>query len=429
MKLFAHLSRLLVGTLFFVSGMIKANDPLGFSYKLHDYFAQDVLNLPIFDPWALEIAVIVTVVEIVLGIAILVGIKARLVSWLLLLMIVFFTFLTFYSAYFNKVTDCGCFGDALKFTPWQSFTKDIVLLALILIIFIERKEINSNTFKQNIIYYALSTLLILLFGAFVISWTTPWIWFLVSFLFLVPIMHFLKGEKSDWLNLGLLSALYAGLCIWSVEHLPARDFRPYAEGLNIREGMTIPEGESAPEYGVVYTMQHKQTGETKEVDSKTYISSGIWEDTNWEITETSDPILLKEGFEPPVHDFILNSKENGDITDWVLDEERQLLIVMYDLKKSETDNLDKVRDLIANFKQNGIPVYILTASLDERIQNFEEEHKLGAEYVTADGTMLKTTVRANPGIMYLEKGTVMKKLHHNDIWDFSSFASAFNLAS
>jgi uncharacterized membrane protein YphA (DoxX/SURF4 family) len=429
MKILLHISRILVGTLFFVSGMIKANDPLGFSYKLHDYFAADVLNLPVFDPWALHIAVIVTVIEIVLGLAILAGIKSKLVSWSLLLMIIFFTFLTFYSAYFNKVTDCGCFGDALKFTPWQSFTKDIVLLALILIIFIGKRDIQPNSFKQNVAYYLIGTVLILVFGAFVINWTTPWIWFAVSFLFLIPIMHYLKNETSQWLNLGLLTLLFFGMCYWSIEHLPSRDFRPYAEGLNIREGMQIPEGESAPEYGVVYTMVHKSSGETKEVDSKTYISSGIWEDSNWEITETSDPILLKEGYEPPVHDFIINSDENGDITEWVLDEEKQLLVVMYDLKKAETDNLDKVRSLIGKFKENNIPVYILTASLYETIQNFESEHQLGAEYVSADAIMLKTTVRANPGVIYLEKGTVIKKFHHNDLWGFEDFQFNLGIAS
>lgn len=421
MKLLLHISRLLVGSLFFVSGLIKANDPLGFSYKLHDYFAVDVLNLPFLDPWALELAVFVTVIEIVLGLAILAGVKARLVSWSLLLMIVFFTFLTFYSAYFNKVTDCGCFGDALKFTPWQSFTKDIVLLALILIIFMGRKQIEENSLKQNVFYFLIGASLIILFGVFVINWTTPWIWFLLSFVVIIPVMHFLKQKWSGWLNLSLLSALFLFLCIWSIQHLPARDFRPYAEGLNIKDGMQIPEGESAPEYGVVYTMVHKESGETKEVDSKTYISSGIWEDASWEITETSDPILLKEGYEPPVHDFVLTSNENGDVTYWVLDADQQLLIVMYDITETNENNIDRIKSLIDGVKSKGIPVYALTASLYEEVQDFEQRNQLGIEYLSADATMLKTTVRSNPGIMYLEAGTVIRKWSHVDVVDFDSF--------
>lgn len=426
MKILLHISRILVGSLFFISGLIKANDPLGFSYKLHDYFAADVLNLSIFDPWALEIAVIVTVVEIVLGMAILAGIKGRLVSWLLLLMIIFFTFLTFYSAYFDKVTDCGCFGDALKFTPWQSFTKDVVLLSLILIIFIGKKQISLNSPKLMGIYFALSAILIAAFGVGVISWTmTPLVWFTLGFALMVPISVYLKHQAKDWAALIGLSVLYFVMCFWSIQHLPGRDFRPYAEGLNIKEGMSIPEGQNAPEYGVVYTMKHAQTSEIKEVDSKTYISSGIWEDSNWEITETSDPILLKEGYEPPVHDFILSSDENGDLTDWILDADQQLLIVMYNLNETNESNIAKIKELIAGFKSKGIPVYALSASLSEEISAFEAKHQLGIEYISADGTMLKTTVRGNPGLMYLEKGTVIKKASHNDTWDFDAFSESY----
>ena len=118
-----------------ISGLIKLNDPVGFSFKLEEYFSQGVLDLPVFEPYALAISIIVVIVEVLLGIALLIGFKPKLTVWSLLLMIVFFTFLTFYSAYFNKVTDCGCFGDAVKLTPWESFTKDIILLVLIVILF------------------------------------------------------------------------------------------------------------------------------------------------------------------------------------------------------------------------------------------------------------------------------------------------------
>ena len=130
MNALTYISRLVVGSLFIVSGLIKANDPVGFSYKLKDYFAPDVLNLEFLVPIVLPMAVLICAIEIVLGVAALFGSKMKLVSWMLLLMIVFFTFLTFYSAYFEKVTDCGCFGDALKLTPWESFTKDLILLYL-----------------------------------------------------------------------------------------------------------------------------------------------------------------------------------------------------------------------------------------------------------------------------------------------------------
>ena len=128
------ISRILVGVLFIISGFIKANDPLGFSYKLNEYFT--VFHIDWMSHVSLELAMFICVIEVALGFALLLGAKMRLVAWSLLLMIIFFSFLTFYSAYFDVVKDCGCFGDALHLTPWQSFTKDAVLLVLILIIFI-----------------------------------------------------------------------------------------------------------------------------------------------------------------------------------------------------------------------------------------------------------------------------------------------------
>src|SRR5690554_1966980 len=143
LKILTHFSRLFVGILFIISGLIKLNDPVGFSFKLEDYFAPDVLNLPFLTPLALAIAVFVVIFEVVLGVMLLLGYKKKFTLWTLLLMIVFFTFLTFYSAYFNKVTDCGCFGDAIKLTPWESFTKDVILLVLILILFAGKRYINT----------------------------------------------------------------------------------------------------------------------------------------------------------------------------------------------------------------------------------------------------------------------------------------------
>ena len=157
MKFITQISRLLVGTLFIFSGLIKLNDPMGFSFKLDEYFAPDVLNMPFLQPYALSLAVFIVILEVLLGVALLLGHPKKITAWLLLLMIVFFTFLTFYSAYFNKVTDCGCFGDAIPLTPWESFGKDVVLTLLILIIFTNLKYIKplfSNVVNWVIIVLA-----------------------------------------------------------------------------------------------------------------------------------------------------------------------------------------------------------------------------------------------------------------------------------
>ena len=144
-----NLSRILVGALFIVSGLIKANDALGFSFKLSDYFAPDVLNIPLLLDYTYPLAVFICIAEIMLGLSVLVGAKMRLTAWSLLLMILFFDALTFYSAYFNKVTDCGCFGDAIKLTPWESFAKDVVLSVLIFIIFAFRNRVKYQSNEEN----------------------------------------------------------------------------------------------------------------------------------------------------------------------------------------------------------------------------------------------------------------------------------------
>ncbi|WP_311196051.1 DoxX family protein [Antarcticibacterium sp. 1MA-6-2] len=141
MKVVVGIARILVGILFIISGFIKLNDPLGFSYKLQEYFSAQVLNLEFLIPFSLVLAIVLVIFELVLGIMLLIGYLPKFTVWSLLLMIIFFTFLTFYSAYFEKVKDCGCFGDAIPLTPWESFYKDLVLLVLILILFFYRKLI------------------------------------------------------------------------------------------------------------------------------------------------------------------------------------------------------------------------------------------------------------------------------------------------
>ena len=141
MKILVGFLRIFVGIFFIISGLIKLNDPVGFSFKLQDYFAPEVLNLEFLVPFSLVIAVFVVIYEVLLGVMIIIGYAKKFTLWSLLLMIIFFTFLTFYSATTGKVTDCGCFGDALKLTPWESFYKDLVLLAMILVLFFGRKYI------------------------------------------------------------------------------------------------------------------------------------------------------------------------------------------------------------------------------------------------------------------------------------------------
>ncbi|NND63347.1 MAG: DoxX family membrane protein, partial [Flavobacteriaceae bacterium] len=160
MKILVGITRIFVGVLFIISGLIKLNDPVGFSFKLQDYFAPEVLNLEFLIPYALLLALFVVIYEVMLGVMIILGYAKKFTLFSLLGMIIFFTFLTFYSAYFNKVTDCGCFGDALKLTPWESFWKDIVLLVLILVLYFGRNHIQPF-FTRNIRSISVFTALVL----------------------------------------------------------------------------------------------------------------------------------------------------------------------------------------------------------------------------------------------------------------------------
>ncbi|WP_191860405.1 BT_3928 family protein [Hanstruepera ponticola] len=361
MKFIVQICRILVGVLFIISGLIKLNDPLGFSYKLQEYFSAEVLNIPFLEPYALIISVFVVVFEVVLGVFLLIGYKPKFTIWSLLGMIVFFTFLTFYSAYFDKVKDCGCFGDALKLTPWESFTKDIVLLALILIIFFGIKYIKP-------IFSSL--------GATVVA--------LLSFI------------GSLWFGYHVLM------------HLPAKDFRAYKVGANIQEGMIIPE--DAPKPVIEYYWKFNVDGEEKVITT-----NGSYPTVDGEYVGV-DTKVIDEGYDPPVKDFSIET-DTEDLTDKFLNEEKLIMIIMYNLATAEPDGVAKLKTFSEKAMKEGYTVIGLTASgTDEKLQ-FKSTYNLNFDFYLCDEKALKTVVRASPGIVKLHKGTVKQKVHWNDIDD------------
>lgn len=370
MKYITHFSRIFIGVLFIISGWVKLNDPMGFSFKLEEYFSVDVLNMPIFEPVALPIALIVVIAEILLGVALLVGFKPKLTLWLLMLMIVFFTFLTFYSAYFNKVTDCGCFGDAVPLKPWESFAKDIILLVFIILLF-------------------------------------------VGIRFIKPIVS-VKGQATV-----LLVAL--AVCIWLgnhvLNHLPMIDFRPYAIGKSIPEGMKTAEelGKPAPEYQVIYTLINESTSETKQVTDTEYIDDKWWEDKSWKIeSDLTESVMIKEGYEPPIHDFSIVNDE-GEWTETILQAEAYLLAISYKLEKSDVEGFKKIADLAWKAEEKGIPTMGMTGVSGPEVEDFKHNVQAPFEFSVTDPTTLKTIIRANPGLVYLKKGVIVGKWHYNDV--------------
>ncbi|QNJ96812.1 BT_3928 family protein [Constantimarinum furrinae] len=361
MKVLVGISRIFVGILFLISGLIKLNDPMGFSFKLQDYFAPDVLNLEFLVPYALVIAIFVVIYEVLLGVMIIIGYAKKFTLWSLLLMIVFFTFLTFYSAYFNKVTDCGCFGDALKLTPWESFTKDVVLLVLILILFFGRKYIQPffTRFARSIIIF-------------------------LSFIFCLGITYYV------------------------LQHLPIIDFRPYKIGANIEEGMSVPEG--APKPIFEYAWKFNVNGEEKIVTT-----SGEYPQQEGEFISV-ETTQIQAGYEPPIHDFSIEMGEQ-EFTIQYLTEAKVIVIVAYNRTTTEEEAYAKIREITNKAWEKGYKVIGLSASSREVMDELEAKYDLQFDFYFCDETTLKTIVRSNPGILELRRGTITQKLHWNDADD------------
>jgi len=361
-NIITQIARALVGVLFIISGLIKLNDPTGFSFKLEEYFSADVLNMEFFIPYALLIACFVVIFEVVLGIMLLTGFKPKFTVWSLLAMIVFFTFLTFYSAYFNKVTDCGCFGDALKLTPWESFSKDVVLLVLILILFINQKYIQP------------------LYGKIGVNYTV-----FVAY------------------SLCLFMAYYV------LQHLPIIDFRAYKVGTDIKKAMEIPKGAPKSEYEMVFI--YNVNGVETEISYDDVMANKVPEGA--EFVDRKDK-LIKEGYIPPVHDFTIE-KDGNDYTESILEEPKVIMLISYDLKKSKENGMKKLEEFYQKASEKGYLVIGMTSSGTDIIEEYKKKYGLTFDYYFCDATTLKTIERANPSIVVLEKGVVVQKKHFNDI--------------
>lgn len=361
MKLLVHFCRVFVGVLFIFSGLVKLNDPVGFSFKLDEYFSAAVLGLEFLQPFALPLAIFLVILEVILGIMLLLGFQKKFTVWSLLLMIVFFTFLTFYSAYFNKVTDCGCFGDAIPLTPWESFIKDVILLFMTVILFM-----NVNLIQPLFSKFASMVMTMLLtIGCF-------------------------------------------GFAYYVLMHLPAVDFRAYKIGTNINEAMQ-PDPERPDVYG--FDWYYNVGGKEEIVTTDGQPPAGR---PDYIKVETR---LLEKGFEPPIHDFAINSTTDGDITQEILNEPKVAILVLYNLRNSENKGMLKLASFINRASSAGYRVIALSSSAPKETNQARKTYGLNVEFYTTDGTALKTMIRSNPGAVLLKNGVITDKSHWNDLED------------
>ena len=365
MRLVKNLCRIIVGIVFIYSGFVKGIDPLGSDYKFTDYF--NAFGMGWMNATTLFFSFALSLVEFLIGIALLFNLWVSRMAWGSLLFMFFFTPLTLVSALTNPVSDCGCFGDAMILTNWQTFWKNIILLLLAIMIFVYRKEYKSS----------------------------------------LPLV----GQFSF---LALAGAGMLCLSVYCYRHLPVLDFRPYAVGKNITEGMRLPEGTEPDQYEVTLKYKNKQTGEVQSFTEENY----PWQDTlNWEY-ESSSERLVKKGYITPIHDLVIEHPTLGNITEEILeDDNHTILAVTYNLTQSDVQYQPAINRLAEYAQEKGIRFYGLTSSSERDIETYKKRYHVPYEFCTADEIQLKTMIRSNPGVIILREGTILDKWAGKDVPD------------
>ena len=362
MNLLSQIARLLVSVTFIFSGFVKLVDPLGSAYKFEEYFGADVLSLEFLSPYALQFSILLILAEIMLGVMLLVGYRPKLTVWSLFVISLLFLFLTWYSAYYDKVTDCGCFGDAITLTPWETFYKNVILIVLVV--------------------------------------------------FLVWRVHDIQPLRSEvWARqISLVSLLvFIGIIFYVLRYLPIIDFRAYAIGKNIPEGMAIPEDAEKPVYEDTWI--YNVDGE-----DRTYST----EDKPWNIEGATfvdrETRTLKEGYVPPIHDFTME-RDGEDLTESLMEEDRLMLVVAYNLNLADSSGLQQLKALSEGAREKGFKVYFFSASTQEDFEKVKAEFGFDLELLFCDETTLKTIIRSNPGVVTLSRGTITGKWSWREIKD------------
>ncbi len=360
-KVVANIARFLLAALFVFSGFVKLVDPIGGMYKIQDYFIAFGLADIFPNIILLILGTGVAVLEFTLGTCLLLGIRRKLSTWLSLLLMIFMTGLTLFLAVTDGVSNCGCFGDVLVLSNWETFYKNIFLLLLAILVF-------------------------------------KWKHLIIPFI----------SYKSQWL-VSLYTFLYGvGLAVYCLIHLPVLDFRPFKIGKNILTEMSIPDGADLPVYETYFTME--KDGERKEFTLADY------PDATWNYVDARTE-LVKKGFEPSIHDFtLLDYRTGDDITERVLqDSTYNFLLVANRLDKADDSNIDLINEIFDYAAEHGYGFYCLTSSSGDDLETWQD--RTGAEYpfVQVDDITLKTIIRSNPGLMLIKDGTILNKWNDNDI--------------
>jgi len=366
MKMLWNILRILSGAVFIFSGFVKATDPLGSTYKITDYLTE--FGWSFLTGLSLPGAVFLSLCEWTIGLCLLTKIRIKEASALFLLFMAGFTGLTLYIALTNPVSDCGCFGDALILSNWETFAKNIVLLFFALFIFLNRDKFAPE-----------------------------------------------RPGKKSWLWVILFALAGLGLSVYSLRHLPLIDFRPYRVGTDIEKSMEIPEGELPDEFETIF--YYEKDGVTKAFSEEDY----PWNDTTW-IWKKTENKLVKQGYTPPIHDFsMIDEKGIDHVEELMADQGFSFLVVSWDLTQFSPKSADKIKKLASFCNQNGHSFYFLTGSSQKQVEEFKSLQSFDIPIFFTDKIQLKTMIRANPGIVLIEDGVIIKK------WNFRDFPEPENI--
>ncbi len=354
------ISRVLTGALFVFSGFVKAVDPKGGAIKISEYL--EVIGLHNTDQLSIFLAIALSTVEFILGFHLLFGIKIKRVALPTLAFMIAFTIVTLFIAIFEPVSDCGCFGDAIKLSNWETLFKNLIILPFSIIVYFQRDKYKTTltTVRQHLITF---------------------------------------------ISLGFI----IGISIYSIVYLPVIDFRPYYIGANIPEQMSIPDGADEGEYETTFILE--KDGEKKEFDVNNY----PYEDSTWVYIDTKTKII-REGYQPPITALNFESIDGEDISDKIINNEQTVfLAIAPDIEKASRKNIKQLIDIKDNAFRNNALFYFATASLSETCLKFDLDNEAAFEYALCDETTLKTIIRGNPGLILIQNGTIIAKYNHTNL--------------
>jgi hypothetical protein len=352
-------SRYILAVLFIFSGFVKGVDPLGSTYKFVDYFM--AFNMQYLVVAAKPLAFILCAAELYLGLLLLFKSKVRIAIWGIFLFMLGFTPLTLVLAIYNPVSDCGCFGDALILSNWETFFKNLFFMAAATFLLVKRKQVEST-----------------------------------------------HSKKLDW-TIAIISAVISfAPSFYGYNNLPLIDFRPYSIGTNIPDAMSIPPDAPLDEYKTL--LYYEKDGKEVEFTEENF----PWQDTTWKFVD-SKSVLVKKGYTPPIHDFVLTTIDGWNQTDSILQYPGYfMLAISYRIDRANEEAIDKLNQLYYTAKDHGIGFAYVTSSPQLEIDDFIGKTGAVFPFLQADEIMLKTVIRAYPGLVLLKEGTIIGKWHYNN---------------